>query len=526
MNQIARLMHSVFGKPLMVFSLMIIAIGLPISPFLVSAGQMLLALNYLLEGDVKYKIHQLKSNKVIWLFLLLPLIHVIWLANTSDFAYALSDLKIKVPLVVFPIIIGTSRSLSLKQLQWVLLTFVFGVFCGSVVSVSILTGIYPLDYLDIRDISIFISHIRFGLMLVFSLVIISFYTIKNWLTISKTDKIGIGLILTWFLLFLIILQSLTSWVVMMFLGLSLFVIYYKRIKNILIRKTLLIILASVMIFWVSIVCVVFFNFYFKPSVDLSKLPKYTQQGNLYVNDLRSKEKENGNRVFIQICYDELKTEWGKVSEYDMMGKDKKGNSLRYTLIRYLTSKGLTKDSVGMSKLDQIDINLIESGYASIVHRNKFIPYIKIYELVWEIDNYLRADNANKKSVAQRFEYLKAGIFIIKNNFLFGVGTGDLQNEFNNGYEKLDSNLLNKYQHRAHNQYLTFFITFGIIGFVLSLLSLFGPAYKSLTKLNILLISFLLIVFTSMMNEDTLETQAGVTFYIMFYTILLFSNKKK
>jgi len=80
----------------MVFSLIIIALGLPLSPFLVSAGQMLLALNFLIEGDFKNKFEQLKRNKTIWLFLLLPLVHLIWLINTSDFDYAIRDLKIKV----------------------------------------------------------------------------------------------------------------------------------------------------------------------------------------------------------------------------------------------------------------------------------------------------------------------------------------------------------------------------------------------------------------------------------------------
>jgi hypothetical protein len=32
-------------------------------------------------------------------------------------------------------------------------------------------------------------------------------------------------------------------------------------------------------------------------------------------------------------------------------------------------------------------------------------------------------------------------------------------------------------------------------------------------------------FLSMFNEDTLETQAGVTFYIAFYTLFIFSEKE-
>jgi hypothetical protein len=31
---------------------------------------------------------------------------------------------------------------------------------------------------------------------------------------------------------------------------------------------------------------------------------------------------------------------------------------------------------------------------------------------------------------------------------------------------------------------------------------------------------------SMFNEDTLETQAGVTFYIVFYTLFVFAKQEK
>jgi O-antigen ligase len=110
--------------------------------------------------------------------------------------------------------------------------------------------------------------------------------------------------------------------------------------------------------------------------------------------------------------------------------------------------------------------------------------------------------------------------------LFGVGTGDLKQAYQQAYDEMETKLLEKNRRRAHNQYLTFFISFGLIGFVLSVIALFGPAVYCRHKLNMLLLGFLFIMFASMLNEDTLENQAGVTLFIAFYSILIFSDNPR
>jgi hypothetical protein len=96
-------------------------------------------------------------------------------------------------------------------------------------------------------------------------------------------------------------------------------------------------------------------------------------------------------------------------------------------------------------------------------------------------------------------------------------------EYAKAYKDMQSNLIEKNQLRAHNQFLTFFVTFGVFGFFASLFGMFYPVFKNRKISNILLSGFILIIFISMLNEDTLETQAGVTFYIAFYSLFLFSK---
>lgn len=519
--KLTELYKIVFGRKFMFASLIMVALGLPVSSFLVSLGTSLLILNFLVEGGWSEKAARFKSTKAVWLFLLLPLIHLLWLLNSSDFDFAGHHLSIKIPILIFPLVLGLSEKLSSKQIQILLLSFVFATFCGTVVILAILTGIFPYDYTDIRDVSIFVSHIRFGLMMVFSIVIVAYYSILYFNRISLFDKVGILLLLLWFIIFIIILQSTTSWVIGILLSIGLFFIYYNRISRKLLRRIVGVFVFVILLFSLSLLSVAVYNFHFKKSVDLKTLPKRTKLGNLYVNDLKSKGNENGHPLFVLINYDELEEAWNKISGVNYNSIAENGNHIRVALIRYLTSMGLTKDAEGVSKLSERDISNIEKGFTSIVYGYKFIPYIKTYELIWELSNYYIVGDPNGKSLAQRLEYLKVSKLLVKENFWFGVGTGDLSLEFHAMYDKINSRLSKENRHRAHNQYLTFLIAFGILGFLLSLLAMFGPFLISSYKDDVLLISFLLIVFMSMLNEDTLETQAGVTFYVFFYSLLIF-----
>jgi len=269
-----------------------------------------------------------------------------------------------------------------------------------------------------------------------------------------------------------------------------------------------------------------YDFYLTPNTKFADLPKYTERGNLYQNDTLSNIKENGYYVNVMICQIELAETWPKVSSIPYYGYDSIGYPISGTLIRYLTSKGLPKDQDGIMALEPEDISMIEKGYASCIYRKKFIPYLKVYDILWELDMYFKTGNANYKSVSQRFEYWKAALFIIKNNSFFGVGTGDLNQEYASAYTKMHSTLEMKNRLRAHNQLLTFLVAFGFVGFILAAISMFYPIHFISWKRNLVLVAFLFIVFLSMINEDTLETQAGVTFYILFYTLLVFSSKKE
>jgi len=135
-------------------------------------------------------------------------------------------------------------------------------------------------------------------------------------------------------------------------------------------------------------------------------------------------------------------------------------------------------------------------------------------------------NINGHSVLMRWEYCKTAVAIIKNNFILGVGTGDLQDAFNLQYNKYNSVLELQYRLRAHNQYLTYMVAFGVVGLSWFLFFLFYPIIKTKLYKNYFYLAFFSIVLLSMITEDTLETQVGINFFVFFNTIFLLSLKNK
>jgi O-antigen ligase len=120
----------------------------------------------------------------------------------------------------------------------------------------------------------------------------------------------------------------------------------------------------------------------------------------------------------------------------------------------------------------------------------------------------------------RLEFWKTAFYIIKNNPLMGVGTGDAQSEFNQAYEQTNSSLNPEWRLRSHNQYLAIGVSFGVLGLLYFLFYLIYPACKLQKKLHFLYWPFFIIALLSFFTEDTLETQTGVTFFIFFQTLFL------
>lgn len=495
--------------------------SLPFSPYALSVGLFTVTINWLLDGNWRTKWHRFQRNRALWVFLLVYLSILIGLPYSQNLRYALKELRLWLPILLIPVVIATSNPLSFREFKWLML-----LFNGSLlVATAIVTWLIVTT--DIRcispgSISPFISHIRLSLMVVFTIFL------NNYLIFRQTDDrkaihFLLGLQTLWLLAFLFILQSLTGIAIFGIITIAVAFRFSLTQKQPLLRFGATALLLSFVLIGISFLTHSIERFYTRNYVDFKRLPHRTANGNSYYHDTLANQYENGYLVWINICYPELKSQWERVSSIPFDGRDRWGQEIKMTLIRYLASRGLTKDSVGVAKLDSTDIDLIENGIASVVFRgNRLGLYPRIYRFLWEIEAYRITKTIGGSSTIQRLVYLQASWHIIREHPLFGVGTGDGRDALMEFYRNSGINLEPRHWHMSHNQFLTVWIMSGLIGLFLFLTGLIAPIFIAHRHSWFLPSVFLTIILLSMLNEDTFETHVGISFASLFLSILIFS----
>ena len=511
--------------------LILLVASLPVSVFTLSVSQFVIGLNWLLEGNWKSKWNRIKNNKALWFFLLIYAVHLLGVIHTTwpegfigPKYNALKDLKIKVPMLIIPIVIASSEKINPKQLKILFLFLVASVTVNSLISTAVWLGVGNMDIRDIRDISMFISHIRFALLINLSIVTLGFYVLFPSPQLFRNEKWVFGALILWLCCFLVILQSLTGLVILVITATLFIIQQLKSVQHLPLKMFVVAMMLAVPLVLLSYLAKSVAKFRNFDTYKLEELDKLTPRGNKYRHNPKTLQVENGHWIDLYVCEKELREEWNKVSEIPFDSLDHKGQGVMFTLTRYLTSLDLRKDADGVRALKADDIQYIENGYTNHIFKDMPGLYTRLYETIWEIDLYMRGGGASGHSIAQRIEYLKAASGIIANTPWVGVGTGDAQLSFNQQYIDMGSKLRKDYWHRAHNQFVTFVLTFGFIGFAIVLFAMLAPLYFRRDYVDFLFVAFLSIAFFSMLNEDTLETQPGVMFFTFFYSLLLFGRK--
>jgi O-antigen ligase len=142
-----------------------------------------------------------------------------------------------------------------------------------------------------------------------------------------------------------------------------------------------------------------------------------------------------------------------------------------------------------------------------------------------LENRNQIEHGASEGTTGRLLIWENSLEIIRNNFLFGVGTGDVKDFL---LEKYEENKFTYYQNKefnAHNQYLQTFISLGLFGFIVLLLTLMLPLAYAIKNKQFIYLFFLIIFSLNLLVESMFETQAGVVFYAFFNSFLLFINKK-
>ena len=91
------------------FGLILMAVALPLSKFLNGLSMFIILGAWVVGGDYKEKFRLFFSSKIALLWCSVYLLHLIGLLYTSDYHYASDDLRIKLPLLIFPLIMSSSK---------------------------------------------------------------------------------------------------------------------------------------------------------------------------------------------------------------------------------------------------------------------------------------------------------------------------------------------------------------------------------------------------------------------------------
>lgn len=496
-----------------------ISIGLPFSKIPLSLGMMLLGLNVIGFWDWKSVWNNwVKSTfiKLLMLFLALQLLSVFWSENLSN---AADMLRKELPLYVVSLCVVALPILTKYQIHALIYAFVGAVFLSSFINVGTYFHWWGSKvYDDIRSLSLFISHIRFALMVALALT-----ASLTYLFVGKKYKWIAVILVGWFIFYLILSQVGTGILVGFGVFILLLVFFVQRIQS---KKIKIGVTISTMLSFCLIV--LYLSIQLKPISPKVILTEYdynqkTVLGNSYTfHSPETQIWENGYPIFAYLAESELRKEWNKVSDLDFdTGKDSKGFLVHYTLIRYMTSKGLRKDSLHFHKLTPKDIQAVEQGIPSVEVKKGGLSAI-LYRLRYQLHNN---EDPNGKSLLERKEYLKAGLHLIQSHFFFGVGLGDIQDAFHRYYVQSQSKLALENQHITHNQFITVWIIGGIACF-LAFCSFWVFQFVEAIKSNSFLwLGFLIITCLSFLIEDTLQTQTGVTF-VAFFAALFCTYQKQ
>lgn len=510
--------------------LVVLAGSQSVSKFMMSGMEILLAVNWLLEWDMRYKFTRngkLRENPLLTAFLVLMGVHLLWLVPTQDLQFGLDDIFKKLPLLAIPLVVLTSRPLNKQQTTFVFLFFTTTVFVATIIGRVRMATIPDLPY---RDIIPYISHIRFSLNVCLAIVLSVWFIIQRYKRlVGKTGKPGIkaslGDWLTWlitiiiisFLDFLFQLRSYTGLAILFVTSAIIFIAFWKRITSKGLKISAATLMCAAIVAGIATSATMIHRYYNMVPMATAELAAKTANGNEYTHK-NDGLIENGNYINNYICRQELEREWAKRSATSLDDLTPNEYSVYLTLIRYLNALGTTKDSAGIQLLNAADVEAIEKGIANPVYINGNTLEKMYYVMLFEHECYRKTGAVKNFTMLQRFELWKNAWRTFRKHPLFGIGTGDVVQECHKQLIIDESPLAGTTKH-AHNQYLTFLVAFGVTGFVIIVYYFIRALRREKLTQMPAAAALLCITLISFVTEDTLETLAGCVFAVLFLCLL-------
>ena len=503
------------------FALGVLVCSLPLSRYVLSLSQFLLLLNWFAEGRFPEKISTLRKKPGVLIFISFILIYFAGVAWSANLPTALVKIKNNLPLVALPLIMSTSAPLSRKSVIRLMQWFILAVTVAAAICLFVYYKNPSATTRDFRKISLFMPHIRFALLIIMAIFILlyhSLYIVPKEMRLQKILQFLLAFVLA---SFLFVLRSFAGIIILFITGTAFAIRVSMDSRNKWVRNTLVISVLALLVAVASFVAWVDFRNFHAPAVNPSTLEKQTASGHPYAHNLTDKSLENGHYVNLYICDPELKKEWNLRSTMSYDSNDHKGQPVRTTIIRYLTSKGMRKDSAALSQLRDDEITVIENGRANYRFETRPGVYQRLYETLWEIHVWRATGFVSSHSFGQRIVFYQTAGEVISRHFLFGVGTGDVYDSMLETTRNNHISIDKRWKGEPHNQFTFLFMSFGVFGFAWILFTWIYSVYVNKAYRQLLFNLFAAIILISMTVLDTTESYDNMVFFAFFYTLFVF-----
>lgn len=251
--------------------------------------------------------------------------------------------------------------------------------------------------------------------------------------------------------------------------------------------------------------------------DPETLPALSAEGNAYVHKLDRRVTENGHFVWTEIAWGELATSWRERHTLPF-------EQVQSRLIRFLASKGLPKDRMGVEALSDLEIQAIANGATSVVEWKGVGWSRRWNRMKFNWGQWLDGKQSGDASILARGVYQRTAVHAVASMpwsaHLFGMGSGGSRAALQSAYAQHQPQWPKDMRHRPHNQWLSLWIQLGVFGCFLLVLACRSALRSPWGTAGVV------VLVSSFLFEDTLETQAGVTLAVWVLALPTFIRSER
>ena len=142
------MLNSALHRKVYIFFISCLAAAISLGKVPMSISLIGMTLNFLIEGRFTKKWETIKKRKYLPIMLSgLFLIELLWLPFCEDMFLGLNALRIKLPLLLLPIIIGASAAITKKELKTIVTIFFIGLLVSTIWVYLVSINLLPTFYL-------------------------------------------------------------------------------------------------------------------------------------------------------------------------------------------------------------------------------------------------------------------------------------------------------------------------------------------------------------------------------------------